>query len=282
MSRLKLMLITNDVEIATHAVDCGVDRLFVDMETRGKEERQGHLDTHRAEHTPDDVRRLRAALPGAEILTRVNPLYHGSGDEVDALVAAGADYLMLPMFRTAEEVSEFLDLVAGRAGVTLLLETPQALVRIDEILEHRARIDEIHVGLNDLHLGMGLDFMFELLAGGLIDYLAHKIRAAGVRFGFGGIARIGEGMVPAELVLGEHVRLGSELVILSRAFHNQARSLAELRVSIDLAEEIRKLRAREAEFRAAGPELLEENRARLRESVRAFARQRRARVAAGG
>lgn len=282
MSRLKLMLITNDVEIATHAVDCGVDRLFVDMETRGKEERQGHLDTHRAEHTPDDVRRLRAALPGAEILTRVNPLYHGSGDEVNSLIAAGADYLMLPMFRTAEEVSEFLDLVAGRAGVTLLLETPQALVRIDEILEHRARIDEIHVGLNDLHLGMGLDFMFELLAGGLIEYLAGKIHAAGVRFGFGGIARIGEGMVPAELVLGEHVRLGSALVILSRAFHNQATTLAELEAALDLAGEIRKLRARETEFRAAGLERLEENRRQLQARVREFARQRRARVAAGG
>lgn len=282
MARLKLMLITNDVAIAAHAVASGVDRLFVDMETRGKEERQGHLDTHRAAHTPQDVRALRTALPEAEIMARVNPLYHGSGDEVDALIAAGADYLMLPMFRTAEEVSGFLDLVNGRAGTTLLLETPQALVRIDEILEHRARIDEIHVGLNDLHLGMGLDFMFELLAGGLIDYLARKIHGAGIRFGFGGIARVGEGMVPAELVLGEHVRLGSEMVILSRAFHNQATTLAELQASLDLAGEIRKLRTCEAEFRAVGQERLEENRARLQESVRALARQRRARVAAGG
>lgn len=282
MTRLKLMLITNNVEIATHAVASGVDRLFVDLETRGKEERQGHLDTHRAEHTPDDVRRLRAALPDAEIMARINPLYAGSGDEIDALIAAGADYLMLPMFRTEQEVGGFLDLVDGRAGTTLLLETPQALVRIDEILEHRARIDEIHVGLNDLHLGMGLDFMFELLSGGIVEYLAGKIRGSGIRFGFGGIACIGEGMVPAELVVGEHVRLGSEMVILSRAFHRQATTLAELNERLDLAAEVRKVRASEADFHAADQSLLQRNRARLQESVRALVRTRRAAVAAGG
>lgn len=277
---LKLMLITNDVEIAGHAVASGVDRIFVDLETLGKEARQGHLDTHRAEHTPEDVRRLRAALPGAEIMARTNPLNPRSGDEVEALIEAGADYLMLPMFRTAEEVAGFLDLVGGRAGTTLLLETPQALVRIDEVLEHRDRIDEIHVGLNDLHLGMGLDFMFELLAGGIVEHLAGKIRDAGIRFGFGGVARIGEGMVPAELIVGEHVRLGSEMVILARAFHQQAKTLSELESVLDLSAEIGKLRVAEAEFMGMGPEGLRENQVRLQEAVRALARQIRERAPA--
>jgi hypothetical protein len=166
--------------------------------------------------------------------------------------------------------------VDGRAGTTLLLETPQALARIDDILEHRAGISEIHVGLNDLHLGMGIDFMFELLSGGVVDFLAGKIRGAGIRFGFGGIACIGEGSVPAELVIGEHVRLGSEMVILSRSFHQQASTLAELEARLDLGAEIAKVRSCEAVFRTAGEHQLAKNRRRLQELVRDVARQRRA------
>ena len=36
--------------------------------------------------------------------------------------------------------------------------------------------------------------------------------------GFGGIARLGFGMLPAEHVIAEHYRLGSTAVILSRSF----------------------------------------------------------------
>lgn len=39
-----------------------------------------------------------------------------------------------------------------------------------------------------------------------------------IPFGFGGIARIGEGDLPSDYILGEHVRLGSTSVILSRTF----------------------------------------------------------------
>lgn len=262
-----MLFITNDPALASHAVAAGVDRLFVDLEYLGKQERQGHLDTHRATHTPEDVAALRRVVPEAEIMARVNPMHADSAAEIDAVIGAGADRVMLPMFTTAEEVGDFLDLVDGRAGTTLLLETPQALARVDEILAHRARIGEIHVGLNDLHLGLGLDFMFEVLSGGLVDYLAAKVRAAGVRLGIGGIARVGEGAVPAELVIGEHVRLGSEMAILSRTFHQRAATVAELEEALDLAEEIGKVRACEAAFRSGGAEVLEANRDRFREAV---------------
>ena len=42
---LKLMYITNRTDVAKVAQSCGVDRIFVDMEYIGKEERQGGLDT---------------------------------------------------------------------------------------------------------------------------------------------------------------------------------------------------------------------------------------------
>lgn len=264
---MTLMFITDDPELATYAVASGVDRLFVDMETLGKKERQGHLDTHQVAHTPRDVQRLRQSLPDAEILARVNPWYDGSASEIDAVIEAGADVVMLPMFTTEREVSAFLASVGDRARTSLLLETPQALTRIDDILQHSARIDEIHVGLNDLHLGMKLDFMFELLSGGLVGYLAERIHSAGIRFGFGGIARVGEGAVPAELIIGEHVRLGSTMTILSRTFHQRAESVADLEQALDLTEEIQKVRACVDGFQTASAEELDANRKALSEAV---------------
>jgi 2-keto-3-deoxy-L-rhamnonate aldolase RhmA len=261
------MFITNQAELAAYAEQCGVNRLFVDMEYIGKQERQGHLNTHKAKHTVEDVRRVRTAIRQAELMVRVNPMHDGSELEINAVAQAGADVIMLPMFTAKDEVARFIALVDGRAKVCLLLETPQALVRIDDILSLREGIDEIHIGLNDLHLGMGLTFMFELLSGGIVDYAAEKIRRAGIRFGFGGIARVGEGEVTAELVLSEHVRLGSQMVILSRTFHQNAQTVAELQDRVNLGTELQKLNACLDSYQQLDSASLAQNRAKLKQAV---------------
>ncbi len=74
------------------------------------------------------------------------------------------------------------------------------------------------MGLNDLDISMGLRFMFEPLALGKVDAVARVVKAQGLRFGFGGIARLDEGLLSGRQVLGEHLRLGSRSVILSRTF----------------------------------------------------------------
>ena len=49
------MYITNRPEVAHIAELSGVDRIFVDLETIGKQERQGGMDTVQSHHTLDDV-----------------------------------------------------------------------------------------------------------------------------------------------------------------------------------------------------------------------------------
>jgi citrate lyase beta subunit len=58
-------------------------------------------------------------------MVRVNPLNPDSAAEVDDVLAAGADWLMLPMFSPATKVRAFSTLVAGRAPIVALLETAQ-------------------------------------------------------------------------------------------------------------------------------------------------------------
>ena len=220
---LKLMYITNRPDIAQIAETAGVDRIFVDMEFIGKDERQKGLDTVKSRHTFLDIANIKQAVEMAEVLARINPIhdplpeYPGSAVEIDRTIAAGADIIMLPYFKTPEEVRTFLKLVDGRARTMLLLETREAVEHVDEILSIPG-IDEIHIGINDLSLSYGKRFMFELLADGTVEQLCFKFRKKGIPFGFGGIASLGNGLLPSEYVIKEHYRLGSTCVILSRSF----------------------------------------------------------------
>lgn len=239
---MEFILITNDTELARYAQDCGVDRVMVDLEYLGKKERQGHLDTVISNHSLQDVSKVRNVLHSSKLQVRVNPIHKGSEKEINEVLSRGAEIVMLPMFKTCHEVETFLSIINGRAITCLLLETSQALVRIDDILQIEG-IDEVYIGLNDLHLSMGLDFMFELLSGGIVEYIATKINKKGIRFGFGGITRFGKGVVDSHLVLSEHYRLGSQVVILSRDFHGKARSLEDLKIQLNLEDEIKKIRS---------------------------------------
>lgn len=222
---LKLMYITNKPWVARIAEDAGVDWVFIDMEWIGKDCRQGGLDTVQNHHTIEDVKKIKSCLTKAKLLVRVNPIhdkladYPSSKDEINGTIEAGADILMLPFFKTVKEVKSFIGLVGGRAKTCLLVETPEAALLLDEILEV-PRIDMIHIGLNDLHLALGKKFMFELLADGTVDRLSTKIKAKGIPFGFGGIATLDGGALPGIRVLKEHYRLGSQMVIVSRSFCN--------------------------------------------------------------
>ena len=222
---LKLMYITNRSEIALIAEKNGVDRIFVDMEYIGKAERQGNLDTVQNHHTIHDIAVLRSVLTQSELLVRVNPIhektseYTSSEEEIEAAIQAGADIVMLPFFKTVAEVKRFLRIVDGRVKTMLLLETPEAVDALNEILTIPG-IDEIHIGINDLSIGYGKRFMFELLTDGTVERLCRKIRQKGIFYGFGGIASLGRGLVPAEMIIKEHYWLGSQMAILSRSFCN--------------------------------------------------------------
>lgn len=216
---LRLMYITNNPSIAKIAEKSGVDWIFVDLEIIGKKERQGHLDTVISCHSVDDVKKIKYVLSKSKLLVRLNPIYDESKEEINQVIKYGADIVMLPFFKTKEEVEKFIKYVEGRANTCLLLETPEAVKNIDSILNVEG-INYIHIGLNDLHLGYGMKFMFELLANNTVEMLCNKIRDKGIPYGFGGIARLGYGILPAENIIAEHYRLGSSMAILSRSFYN--------------------------------------------------------------
>ena len=269
---LTLMYITNNVTVAEIAQKAGVDRVWVDMEFIGKEERQAGMNTVKSRHTIEDIARLRPIVKQATLMTRVNPLhkatkdYCSSKEEIENAILAGAEVVMLPMFKTRGEAEEFVSLVGGRAKTQLLVETAEAVASIEEICKVQG-VDEIHIGLNDLHLAYKQKFMFELLADGTVERLCKSIKASGIKYGFGGIARVGYGMLPAEYIIAEHYRLGSTAAIVSRGFCDA--NLVEDPKMIEgiFIEGVRNIRAKEKEFERYTQQDFESNRKIVVEKV---------------
>ncbi len=269
---LTLMYITNNADMALIAQKAGVDRVWIDMEYIGKEDRQAGMNTVKSHHTIEDIQRLRPLLHSSQLMVRVNPLheattmYGNSKEEIDAAIDAGAEVVMLPMFRTRADVEQFVEYVDGRARVQLLIETAEAAQNIDDILLCRG-VDEIHIGLNDLHLAYNKSFMFELLCDGTVSTLCTKIRAAGIKYGFGGIARVGHGMLPAEHIIAEHYALGSTAAILSRGFCDANLVSDPREIEDAFIQGVKDIRRKEQEVASFTAQQYEENRAIIKEKV---------------
>jgi hypothetical protein len=247
MAAFILTAITSDPGLAGRADAAGVDRVGVDIERLNKRARQGDVNARISDHELSDLDRLAATVTRAALFARLNPLHEGSRDEVEEALDRGATVLMLPFFNTPQEVDRFVGLVKDRALIVLLLETSAALVRLHDILAVPG-VDEVLVGLNDLHRSMGVANHFEVLASDLMTMVSDQVRGTGLRFGFGGLARVGDRdlPVPAELVFAQTARLKSTSSWLSRSFFSKT-------APDELDQEVMQLRQRLA-YWAAQPE----------------------------
>jgi len=214
-----LTLWTADPGLARAADVAGVDRIGVDLERLGKLERQAARGTWISTHREEDLDALAPALSRARLFARVNPLNPDSEREIEAVLGRGAQVLMLPMFMSAGDADRFVRLVDSRATVVLLVEHATALEHLHEIVRVRG-VDEVHIGLNDLAISLGLRNRWMALADGLLDGAAAIVRQAAIRFGLGGIGRAGDTSlpIPADLIYAEYARTGATAAVLSRSF----------------------------------------------------------------
>lgn len=264
--QLQLMLITSNPSVASYAEESGVGRIFIDMEFIGKQDRQKNLNLPLNQHTFEDITSVKKILKSSEVMVRINPPHAGTKDEVNKAIDAGADCIMLPYFTRMDEVESFIRAVDGRCKSNILLETATAVARAESILS--LPVNEVHVGLNDLKLTFKLDFLYETLAGGLVDFLCSIAKKNHISFGFGGVGSLSKGSdIPPELIIKEHVRLASERVILSRAFTGAYTSIEDLRKNTDLAKEVHLIRDAEKAALLRSPKEIEADQLLMRHLV---------------
>ena len=210
---MDLFLFTVDPGWGADVVAAGAAGIVVDWERRGKARRQLGEGTQINADTPEDLSRMRAAT-GGRLLCRVNGHGPWTAEEVDEAIARGADELLLPMVRTTEEVDRTLDLIAGRCGLGILIETQDAVVRAAELAARP--LARIYVGLNDLRIDRGSKELFRPLVDGSVD----AVRACvGPPFGVGGLTLPGGGFpVPGDLLAADLVRMRTDFTFLRRSF----------------------------------------------------------------
>jgi len=215
-----LTALTRDPTVIQAADLAGVDRIGIDIERLGKDHRQSHKPELRfSDHRLEDLQTVSANVRKAEIFARLNPLHAGTRAEIEQSLALGARAIMLPFFTSPEEAASFVEMIAGRAKPLLLVETAAAVKRIREIVTIDG-VNEIMVGLNDLHLSLGLGHPFEVLLSDGLYEVAEQVRGAGLRFGFGGVARFDDPSLPVspDLILAQYALLGGATAWLSRSF----------------------------------------------------------------
>tara|TARA_R110002073_G_scaffold336529_2_gene534772 strand:- start:2809 stop:3615 length:807 start_codon:yes stop_codon:yes gene_type:complete len=214
-----LTLFTNDVELTRRADAAGINRIGLDLETLNKAARQQHLNTWISDHEENQLPAIRKVLKKSKLFVRTNPPHPHLEEEIERFIEAGAEVLMLPMFKTTQDVANFIQYINGRAEVSLLVETAAAAVRLEEIVQLKG-IDEIHIGLNDLHLDIGLKSHFELLRYQLMNVLSAIVNKAGIPFGFGGIGRVKDDRlpIPSDLIYAQYLRLSANRALVSRVF----------------------------------------------------------------
>lgn len=219
--RFILTLFTNDPLLAAQADTAGIDRIGIDLETIGKRQRQGHLNTWISDHSEADLPRLRPSIRKGALFARCNPVHPGLAAEIERLLRHGVTVLMLPFFTSRAEAETFIRLVDGRATPVLLVETRESAAIIPELCCIDG-VEEIHIGLNDMRLSLGWPSHFHVLASDFLVRICAQVLEKGLRLGVGGVGRAGDNLlpIPSDLVIAQLPRLGATASLVSRAFFN--------------------------------------------------------------
>ncbi len=233
---MELYLFSTDIDYVHEALAAGIDGLVVDWEHLGKELRQWNADTEINHDTPADLERVRRATD-APILVRIHAAGGQSAREVEEAIGGGATEMLVPMVRRVEDVERVLELVRGRCGVGILIETSDA-VRIAHDL-CALPLTRVYVGLNDLSIDRGNASIFTSVTDGTVEAVRH---ACARPFGFAGLTHPECGApIPSRLLIAEMVRMECAFSFVRRSFRNDARRLGVAAVVSAIRDEIERV-----------------------------------------
>ncbi|WP_143828841.1 aldolase/citrate lyase family protein [Dyadobacter fermentans] len=234
----QLFLFTTDPAMVRKAISAGVDGIIVDWENQGKKLRQENFDTQINYDTYDDLCRVREVTPSGRLICRINGFSEEHTPvEVDMALRAGADEIFLPMVRNIREARQTCDMIAGRTGFSILIETASALECMNELSSLPLR--RAYVGLNDLHIQQNSKNIFVPL---MNDTVANIRRNFQIPLGAGGVTYPPSGMpIASQYLINEYARLGIDFSFLRRTFirdhalHSMEHMVQQIRQSYQIA-----------------------------------------------
>jgi len=215
---IELVLFANEAREAIPHIDAGITHFIVDTEVLGKDLRQLGFDTEIRPGTFSDLETI-SSLPGTTAWCRLNKFHDNTAQEVNSAINAGAAILLLPMVTRLEEVTEFKQLVDGRAKSAVMIETVEACALTPSIA--MSGVDYAYFGLNDFAISRGLRTIFSALVDGSVDSARNHL--PGVNFGVAGLTHINGGdPIPCTRLVEALERLQCSFTFLRRSFRRDA------------------------------------------------------------
>jgi HpcH/HpaI aldolase/citrate lyase family len=209
----QLLLVAPSLELQRSA-GTSVDAVMVDLEQRGKAQRQLGFDTQINRQSLANVR-AAAACTAIPIVARINALSAHTAANIDRAIDAGASCIMLPMAKTVNDVVRFLRLLDGRAEAIVQVETPSLFGAAKALRE--LPWQRLYIGLNDLMVARGDGFLWQPLHSGSLEQFCADLAPRSV--GFGGVTVVGAGTpIPTLELMAEMLRLNCDLTVLRRSF----------------------------------------------------------------
>jgi citrate lyase beta subunit len=221
-----LSLITNNPLAAKNAEIAGIERMMIDLETFGKQQRQLGRNLYHSDHQISDVYEIKKVLSRSEVVVRINSIHEHSKNEIDSIVNLGADRIMLPYFKSIKEVEILCTIIDNRVKIILLLETIESLQMLNDLIRIN-RDFEFHFGLNDLSINLNWKSIFQpFYDDSLLPYI-DLLKQNKLNFGIGGIGAMSNSSlsIESELILAEQIRLGCNLGWMGRSFRNHVDTL---------------------------------------------------------
>jgi hypothetical protein len=240
---INYIAITNNPQYAKILDNCCVNQIMIDTESIGKTIRQPGNKTVINTHKIEDILLLKKENLKAEIICRINGFYSGSKEEIDLAINCGTDSIMIPMINNIDNYLEMVSYINNRCKIIPLIETPYSLLKLDNIISN-IKIKQVHFGLNDLYLSLGMKNLFEVMKSNIFKQIftyAHSFEHLKI-IGFGGIGNpLNQQKIDPILILKEHLMLKSNSVILSRNFFEMGYNQIHIKKSLKIFErEIKK------------------------------------------
>lgn len=218
---MDLLLFHRDLDTSLACLDAGVDGIIIDLETRGKAERQSGFDTEINAHSISNLTDLRAKT-GARLFCRLSSP-DADASEIARVIEAGADEVIVPMLTSAEQTQRVCEQIGKACKITLMVETGSMAQEVSKI--NSLPIERVYVGLNDLHISRGTRSIFAPFQDGLLDSIRRDITTP--KFGFAGITLPTKGSPLKALHLyNEMARLDAQFTFLRRSFYKDTAGIS--------------------------------------------------------
>jgi hypothetical protein len=213
-NEFELLLFATDPGVIRYASQAGIHGFIIDMENKGKQSRQAGFDTQINENTIKDLENARQST-NRKVICRINSFGDHTQSEIEQVIAAGADEILLPMVQSPSEVWKVLKHINKRCMLGILIETMDAVRASEELAT--IPLSRVYVGLNDLAINRNLSNIFISIADGTVENIRKHFTQP---FGFGGLTLPERGEpIPCRLLMGELMRLRCNFTFLRRSFY---------------------------------------------------------------